>query len=112
MKTTEQGKLAEVAAAQALKGQGFKIVGQNWRRPLAEIDLVAQKDGTLYFVEVKYRSSEFQGDGFEYVTAAKQKQMQFAASLWIQENNYDGDYQLMAASVSGDNCENIQIVEA
>ena len=36
----------------------------------------------LYFVEVKYRSSPIQGDGFMAVTPAKLRQMGFAARLY------------------------------
>jgi Holliday junction resolvase-like predicted endonuclease len=62
-------------------------------------------------VEVKYRSSNAQGSGFEYVAYQKQKQITFAARVWCQAYNWTGDSRLMAAAVSGPNCEDIQIVE-
>lgn len=65
----------------------------------------------MFFVEVKYRSSLAQGDGFEYIAYKKQKQMTFAARIWAQNYNWEGDYRLMAAAVSGPDCENIQIIE-
>lgn len=111
MKTTDQGRAAENAVAELLKQQDFKILDQNWRTRTCEIDVIAQKDKTIYFVEVKYRGELAQGDGFEYVTAAKQKQMLFAANNWIAENDYQGDYALMAAAVSGPDCQEIQILE-
>jgi hypothetical protein len=37
----------------------------------------------MYFVEVKYRRTNRQGSGLEYVTAKKLEQMRFAASSWV-----------------------------
>lgn len=108
MKTTFIGKRAESRVADFLKNKGFKILAQNWRTKVCEIDVIAQKDKVAYFVEVKYRSSEKQGDGLEYITPKKLKQLHFAAQIWAQQNNWDGDYRILAAAV---NDAKIQIVE-
>jgi Holliday junction resolvase-like predicted endonuclease len=65
----------------------------------------------IFFVEVKYRSSVAQGGGFEYITGQKLKRMNFAAEIWKQTFNWNGDYRLMAAAVSGLDCEDIEIIE-
>lgn len=111
MKTTEQGRLAEKAVAHQLEKDGFTIKQLNWRTPRCEIDIVAVKDDVVYFVEVKYRSSSSQGEGFEYITYKKQSQMNFAAQLWIVETSWTDDWRLMAAAVSGPNCEQVELVE-
>jgi len=111
MKTTLQGRQAEVAVANLLEQHGFKVLAQNWRRPRCEIDLIVSRKKTIYFVEVKYRASAEQGQGFDYITSRKESQMRFAAEVWAQENNYNGDCRLMAAAVSGDDCENIEMLE-
>jgi putative endonuclease len=102
MKTVFRGQAAEKAVAKKLSDNGFKIRAINWRTSRCEIDIIAEKDQVVYFVEVKYRASDFQGGGLDYITNKKLKQMTFAAELWSQFNNYYGDRQLMAASVSGD----------
>lgn len=102
MKTTQQGQEAEAAVAEKLSDQGYKIIAQNWRTPRCEIDIIAQKDGVIYFVEVKYRSSEFQGSGLEYITKRKLKQLKFAGKIWIQQQGWEGDWRLLAASVTND----------
>lgn len=56
----------------------------------------------VYFVEVKFRSGQAQGGGLEYVGPQKLHKMHFAAQIWAQSNNWDGDYRLMAASVTTD----------
>lgn len=70
-----------------------------------------QKADIIYFIEVKYRASFFQGDGFEYITDQKLKKMTFGAEVWKQHHNWNGDYRLMAAAVSGLDCEQIELLE-
>jgi ribonuclease HII len=95
------GRAAEQAAAEYLERSGFEIVDQNWRTRSCEIDIVAIKNNTAYCVEVKYRQSNQQGSGLEYITAAKQKQMHFAAEMWAAHHNWRGDITLSAIEVSG-----------
>jgi uncharacterized protein (TIGR00252 family) len=101
MTNFDNGRKAEAAAVRYLEKQGFKIVAQNWRTRTCEIDIVAQKDDAVYFVEVKYRELATQGAGLEYVTPAKLRQMHFAAQNWMHENNWPADCQLAAIEVSG-----------
>ena len=109
--STSIGRQAEAAVADFLNKRGHKIIAQNWRTRQCEIDIVAQKDKTVYFVEVKYRASDGQGGGAEYVTAAKLKQMVFAAEVWVSQNDWTGDWQLLVADVSGNNFEQIELIE-
>jgi len=96
------GHEAEKRAADYLKKRGYKIVELNWRRPRAEIDIVAQaKHGPITFVEVKHRTNDTQGTGFDYITPKKLQQMQFAAELWTAENHHDGEYVLGAIELTG-----------
>jgi uncharacterized protein (TIGR00252 family) len=111
MKTTQQGQAAEQTVADLLSQNGFEIVDRNWKTKVCEIDIVAEKGKVVYSVEVKYRSNEAQGGGFDYIADKKLKRMNFAAQVWAQNYNWDNDYRLMAASVSGADCENIQIIE-
>jgi putative endonuclease len=47
------GKLGEDIVGLYLKGKGFEILHRNYWKPYGEIDIVAKKDGTVHFVEVK-----------------------------------------------------------
>jgi uncharacterized protein (TIGR00252 family) len=111
VKTTELGLSAEQAVASLLEQDGFKIIDRNWKTRVCEIDIVAKKRDVIYLVEVKYRSANAQGDGFEYIANQKLKRMHFAAEVWTQHNNWSGDYQLMAVAVTGERCESINIIE-
>ena len=41
-----------------LQRDGFTILETNWRFQKAELDIIAQKDGFLIFIEVKTRGSK------------------------------------------------------
>lgn len=101
MTTFDTGRKAEAAAAEYLKRQGHAIVVQNWRTRFCEIDIIAQNDKTVYFCEVKYRKTDRQGGGLEYITPKKLQQMQFAAEAWVHLTGWKGEYQLAAIEVSG-----------
>ena len=111
MKTTAQGQTAEAAVADSLTEQGYQILGRNWKTKFCEIDIIAKKDDVVYFTEVKYRASSKQGSGFDYILPKKLKQIEFAAKIWNQQNNWDGDWRLTAAAVSGPDHQNIELIE-
>jgi uncharacterized protein (TIGR00252 family) len=100
MSSTSVGRKAESIVAAYFKRQGYTLIAQNWRTKACEIDLVLAKKGTVYFVEVKYRSSGAQGSGLEYITNKKLIQMRFAAEVWIATNKWDGNALIAAVEVS------------
>lgn len=97
--------------AKQLSKRGHKIIVQNWRHPRCEIDIVSSENQIVYLTEVKYCSSATQGEGFEYITSVKRRQMELAAQIWIVENDWSGECQLLAASVSGEDYSQVDIVE-
>ena len=101
MSSRDSGSKAERAAANYLEMRRFKILEMNWRRPHSEVDIIASKNGTIYFVEVKYRKTNSQGSGLEYVTSSKLQRMQRGAESWVSEEKFRGPYQLAAVEVSG-----------
>lgn len=82
-----KGNAAESKAVKYLKKQGYKIVNRNYRCPLGEIDIVAEDNGILVFVEVKYRNSDEFGSGLEAVTKTKQNRIITAAKFYLVKNN-------------------------
>lgn len=101
MSSTSTGRKAEEAAKVYLEMRGYKIVEQNYKRSRCEIDIVAQKADVMYFVEVKYRRTDSQGSGLEYITGTKLRQMKFAAESWVEEYKWHGPYQLSAIEIAG-----------
>lgn len=102
MTTFDTGRRAETVAANYLRTRDYDVLEQNWRTRFCEIDIVAQKADTVYFVEVKYRRTAAQGTGLEYITPKKLQQMTFAAEMWSRNHQWRGAYELAAIEVSGD----------
>ena len=96
------GHSAEVKAAEYLEHHNFKIIELNWKTKYCEIDIVAEKDRAIYFVEVKSRQSNKQGFGLDYITPKKLNQMRFAAEMWVSNHGWPGEYQLAAVGIDGD----------
>ena len=59
MESAITGNLGEKLAARFLVERGFKITETNYRKKWGEIDIVAEKDGILHFVEVKATASVY-----------------------------------------------------
>lgn len=104
MTTRQIGDKGEQAAADWLTARGHEIVARNWRTRYCEIDIVSMKGEVLYFTEVKYRKNDDFGDGLAAITAKKQRQMRFAAELFLAGRPECSGMaaKLLAASVSGD----------
>ena len=51
--TQKIGEIGENVAIKFLVKQGFSILDQNYTKKWGEIDIVAEKAGKLYFIEVK-----------------------------------------------------------
>jgi putative endonuclease len=83
----ELGKEGEELVAQFLADQGFRILHRNWRFGKDELDIVAETDTHLVFVEVKTRSNIIFGEPEEAVTKKKQRFLIRAANAYIEKNN-------------------------
>ena len=79
------GDEGEGRAEAYLRQLGFRILGRNVRSPLGELDLVADDQGVLVFVEVKRRRTGAFGGAIEAVDARKRaKLIQLAAQYLAQ----------------------------
>jgi len=52
-KTQKTGEIGENIAVRFLVKQGFLILGRNYTKKWGEIDVIAEKDNKIHFVEVK-----------------------------------------------------------
>ena len=73
MDKKELGYFGEKVTAYYLEKKGYKILRRNFCVKGGEIDIIAEKDGIIAFVEVKTRAPEPLVNGFEAVTVSKQK---------------------------------------
>lgn len=75
MSTRNEGKHKETEVAKWLEERDYTILEYNYHCKLGEIDLIAKKDHTIIFIEVKYRKSSFSGYAEEAVPFSKQKKI-------------------------------------
>lgn len=79
-----RGRDAEALARKALAGDGWTILAERLRTPAGELDIVAEKEGLLAFVEVKARAS-LREAAFA-LTARQQARLMAAAEIWLAAN--------------------------
>ncbi len=79
------GEKGEALAAKFLKKQGYKIVTQNYRTYVGEIDIIAFDGETLVFIEVKTRESIEYGMPFEAVNRFKKRKISGVALLYLKK---------------------------
>lgn len=80
------GAFGEKYTEAYLTRAGYKIRAANWRCAQGEIDLIAEKDGVIAFVEVKTRSEHTAFQPAGAVDAAKRGRIIRAARRWLEEN--------------------------
>lgn len=80
------GNLGEKLAYGYLKKNNYNIVAKNYKSEYGEIDLIAQKDEILVFIEVKYRNKNCKYSPKEAVTKQKQRKIVKTALEYIRIN--------------------------
>ena len=78
------GRRGEDIAAAFLMLKGFKILARNWRCRMGEIDIIAERQGTVHFVEVKYRQNTMFGFPEEAITRTKLQHLARAMEMWLR----------------------------
>ena len=79
------GRWGEAVARRYLEEQGYTIRDKNYRCSSGEMDIVAQKNRTLVFVEVKTRRSTSLGEPVEAVSPGKVKKLREIAGRYLAE---------------------------
>ena len=80
-----KGAAGEVIAARFLREHGYDIVAVNVRSRLGEVDIIAENDTTIAFVEVKTRDEHALAESpKEAVTRDKQEKIKKTAMLYLQ----------------------------
>lgn len=87
-RTKNLGNAGETFAVKFLEQHGYKIITRNFRVRSAEIDIVAEFEGMIIFVEVKTRSDVRHGLPVEAVNFRKQQKIIAAASVFLQDEKY------------------------
>ena len=81
------GRKGEDIARRKLESDGYSVLHANYRVGRLEIDLVAEKDGVLVFVEVRTRKGRGFGPPEESLTPAKQSHLVDAAQAYLEAHD-------------------------
>ncbi len=87
----DDGKQAEQIAKEFLEAKGYQILEENWRYKRAEVDLIANINNIIVFVEVKARSGTGFGLPEDFVDIKKQKLLSLAANEYIFLKAHEGE---------------------
>lgn len=79
-----QGYSFEERAAQWVQAQGWRILQRNYRCKVGEVDIIAEDDGQLVFIEVRARSNRRFASAAASVDRRKQQKLLRAAALYLR----------------------------
>ena len=83
------GRKGEKLAVKYLKRGGYKILKRNYVNPFGEVDIIAQKEDTVAFIEVKTRLSDVFGAPSEAVNYSRKQRYISAAKYFFYERAID-----------------------
>lgn len=106
------GLIGENVTCDFLKKRGYKIVDRNYLKKCGELDIVAEKDGALHFVEVKSKSckilpenrEKLKGDFYmpeENVNSVKIRKIKKTVEIYLKEREvpFNSEWFFHVASV-------------
>ena len=82
----ELGRNGEDLAAAHFERLGYTIIQRNFRCSAGEVDIVAERDGTIVFCEVKTRRTDRWGQPSEAVDHRKRARIRRLGATWLAEN--------------------------
>ncbi len=83
------GEIGEQYASQYLSSHGYHIIERNANSRWGELDIVAEKDNKIIFVEVKTRSDLRMGRPYEAVSFGKLKRLYRTIQHYILIHNLE-----------------------
>ncbi len=98
-----KGNIAEERACAYLLENGYYIVACNFYSRFGEIDIIAKKEDTLHFVEVK--SGEDYELAIQNITPTKLSRFTKTVYVYLKKNALDVDFCIDALIVTPQNIE-------
>jgi putative endonuclease len=83
------GQRGEALAAAELARRGYTILQRNWRCSHGEVDIVAEHEGWLVFVEVRTRRGSIMGTPEASITPAKRTRLIRVAQQYLLDCELD-----------------------
>ena len=79
------GRIGEEAAVRQLQREGYRIIERNFLAKGGEVDIIAEHEGSIVFVEVKTRSHRSWASPESAVTPEKRSRIIRAATRYLAE---------------------------
>lgn len=113
--TRRTGAAGEEIARQYLRAEGYFILDANWSTAFGELDIVAKRNDTLVFVEVKTRRAASTETALEAVTRSKHERILKAVYQYLHDHDIDSDtvwrIDVIAVAIAGGGQPRIDHVE-
>lgn len=100
-----KGNLAEEKAVTFLIRNGFRVLERNFSCKVGELDIIAQKEGVLHFVEVK------SGENFEAIynlTPQKLQRVLKTTQFYLKKTGLDMPFSIDAIVVQKEEIEHLE----
>lgn len=89
---------SEDKAAKYLRNLGYKIIERNFKSKFGEIDIVAVKNDTIHFIEVKATKGDY--ESVYRVTPEKLSKILKTIDFFILKYKFDGFYQIDVITIN------------
>jgi len=101
-----KGNIAEAKAVAYLQENGYRVVEQNFYSRFGEIDIIATKEDTLHFIEVK--SGVDYETALQNITPTKLSRIIKTLHIYLKKNILPVSYFIDAILVSEDEIEMVE----
>jgi putative endonuclease len=112
--TSELGKQGELLARAELERRGYAVLATRYRTRFGEIDIVAECDGMIVFVEVKARRSARYGAAAESIPAWKRRRLGAMALdylAWTSRINQPCRFDVVTVDGLGTAGQRVRVIE-
>jgi putative endonuclease len=87
------GAKGENLAAKFLEQKGYKIIDRNYQaKNFGEIDIIAEQEGQIIFIEVKTKTQYQFGLPEEALTKVKKNKLNRAINFYLNQRHYPIDF--------------------
>ena len=102
-KRSDIGAWGEALAARHLTERGYTVRARNWRHGHGELDIIAERDKTIVFVEVRTRRSDAYGHPLETISPRKRAALIATAQAYLDEHGLqDAQWQIDVIAIELD----------
>ena len=99
------GDKGEESAVNFLFSNGYEVLERNYRFGRGEVDIIAQHNNSLIFVEVKTRKNSNYGYPESFLSEAQQERIHLAAEEYVLQKAWQGEVRFDIISILWDGNE-------